>query len=143
VNAPLPAYVQKPKPFLGGAHALLGLFGRLQVSGLIARSTTTGITASTTHSIAGGTALTASVNVVSTCANAGDALTLGMANIGESMDIYNAGAAAAGVYPPSSSIAIDGGTAGAPVTLGAGHRATFTLTAANTIVSALLGGTSN
>lgn len=116
--------------------------GGLGVAGLVAESVQVGITASTTHTIAGGTALTKQVNVVSTCANAGDAVTLANLAVGQHQDVYNAGAAAAGVYPAAAGIAIDGGTAGAAVTLTNAKRCRYTCVAANTILSEQLGAAS-
>lgn len=130
----LPAYLLK-----GVRRAAVGLFNSVTTSGINTRSVTAGITASTTHSIAGGTALTAETNVVSTVANIGDAVTLFALQPGQSQEVYNAGANAAAVYPASASVAIDGGAAGAAATLSSGKRAKFTCTAANTIVSAQLG----
>lgn len=133
----LPAYVLK-----GSIKRALGLFGSVSTTGINTRSVTAGIAASTTHSIAGGTALTTEINVIGTCANAGDAVTLPNLQPGQSVEVYNAGAAAAGVYPYSASVAIDGGSAGAAVTLTNAKRARFTCTAANVIISTQLGAVS-
>jgi hypothetical protein len=130
----LPAYVLK-----GVKRAAIFMAASFVSSGINTRSVTAGIVASTTHTIAGGTPLTTEINVIGTCANAGDAVTLPVLTPGQSCEVYNAGAAAAGVYPAASGVAIDGGSAGAAVTLTNGKRARFTCTAANTIVSAQFG----
>lgn len=111
----------------------------LSLVGFVARSTTVGIVASTTHSIAGGTPLTTAVNVVATCANVGDAVTLPTMVVGQELEIYNDGANALAVYPPSSGIAIDSGSAGASVALTATKRAKYVQVSATAIKSAQLG----
>lgn len=58
------------------------------------------ITAGTTQTQAGGTALTTSVNVVTTVTTSGDGVTLPNAMIGDSVDILNLGANTCTVYPP-------------------------------------------
>ena len=128
-----------PYVLKGVKRAAVGLFGAITTSGINTKSVTAGITASTTHTIAGGTALTTEINVIATCASAGDAVTLPPLAPGQSAEVYNAGAAAAGVYPAASGVAIDGGSAGAAVTLTNGKRAKFTCIAANVITSAQLG----
>lgn len=132
-----------PYVLKGAIKRALGFFNSVTTTGINTRSVATGLTASTTHSIAGGTPITAEVNLISTCANAGDAVTLPALTVGQAVDIYNAGAAAAGVYPAASGVAIDGGSAGAAVTLTNGQRCRYTCTAANTIVSAKLGAVSS
>ena len=72
------------------AGTALGINGQANVT----------ITAGTTQSQAGGTALTASMNVITTVATGGDAVTLPNAMIGDSIDILNLGANACAVYPP-------------------------------------------
>lgn len=97
------------------------------------------LVASTTHSIAGGTPCTAQINKFATVANSGDAGTLVLTSPGDFQDVYNDGANPMAVYPPNSSTAIDGGSAGASVTLTNAKRCRYTLMAANTIESAQLG----
>lgn len=128
-----------PYVLKGKISRALGTFKQIVTSGLNTVGVVTGLVASTTHTIAGGTPLTAAVNVIATCANSGDAVTLAALAIGQSQEVYNAGAAPAGVYPAASGVAIDGGTAGAAVTLTNAHRCRYTCVAANTITSAQLG----
>lgn len=123
----------------GVMRAALGSFGSMTTKGVNTRSVTPGITASTTHSIAGGTPLTSEFNYIGTCANVGDAVTLPAMNPGQSVEVWNAGANAAAVYPAASGVTIDGGSAGAAVTLSATKRAKFLCVAAGVIVSAQLG----
>lgn len=59
----------------------------------------TGITANVGSSQATGTALTQAVNVVATCAIAGDALLLPRASAGDELWVRNNGAASADVFP--------------------------------------------
>jgi hypothetical protein len=89
-----------------------------------------GVTASTTHTIAGGTKVAGGYVNIATCANAGDAVVL-PANpvVGQEVFISNAGAAAAGVYPGASTDKIDGGSAGAAATLTNVKSALFTCVA--------------
>jgi hypothetical protein len=122
-----------PYVLKGATKRALGIFN------FVVHGTTSGITASTTHTIAGGTPLTSEVNVISTCANAGDAVTLPALTVGQTVDIFNNGAAAAAVYPATSSYTIDGGSAGASVTLTNAKRCRYLCVAANTIISAQLG----
>lgn len=135
----LPAYVLKGA--IKRAQALFTTMTALNVvsTGVITRSVAAGLTASTTHTIAGGTPLTGEINVVGTAANSGDAVTLPALAIGQSVEVYNAGANPIGVYPNASGVAIDGGSAGAAVTLTNARRCRFTCTATNTIISAQLG----
>lgn len=75
-------------------------------------SVTTGITANTGSTQATGTLLTSVVNVVATCANAGDALLLPPASKGDEIWVRNNGAASADVFPQVGG-AINGGSANA------------------------------
>jgi hypothetical protein len=63
------------------------------------KSVTAGITASTTQTQAGGTALISGINEVSTVANAGDAVTLPTAVAGLEIKVFNNGANAMSVFP--------------------------------------------
>jgi hypothetical protein len=65
-------------------------------------STQSGITASTTHSIAGGTPIVAGQAEIHVCATSGDAVTLPLAQPGMEITIVNNGAAPAGVYPQAT-----------------------------------------
>lgn len=125
------------KGTLGAALVEAGV--NLKADGLMQLSVTVGITASTTHSRAGATKLTTVINKISTCANAGDAVLLPAMLPGQYVDIYNDGVAAAGVYPNAGTDAIDGGTAGAAVTLTNAKRCRYTCLAAGVIESAQLG----
>lgn len=93
----------------------------VRAPGLVAAS----IVASTTQSLAGGTPITAMLTLVNAL-NAGDAVTLPQALPGAfyALDIV-ASTAAPTVYPGLSSDKIDGGTAGAGVSLTVAHRGFF------------------
>ncbi len=79
-------------------------------------SVTTGITANTGSSLATGEVLNARVNVISVCANAGDAVTLPTGcGKGAELIVRNNGAASADVFPPTALATINGGSAGAAV----------------------------
>lgn len=108
-------------------------------NGIVSRGVATGLTASTTHTLAGATALTKELNIVSTAANSGDAVSLPALAPGQSAVVFNSGASPIAVFPAAASVAIDGGTAGASVTLTNAKRAAFYCTAANVVVSAQLG----
>lgn len=104
-----------------------------------AQSVTTGITASTTQTLAGATALTTKMNYVATAANSGDAVALPAMVPGQSVTVFNDGANPIKVFPAAANVAIDGGTAGASVTLTNAKRATFFCKTATAITSAQLG----
>lgn len=72
-------------------------------------STQSGITASTTHSAAGGVPIVASQAEIHTCANSGDAVTLPPAQAGMQITIVNNGANPAGVYPSGTDQINNGG----------------------------------
>lgn len=135
----LPAYVLKGAIRRAQAFFTSVTAKNVISTGIRTTSVVTGITASLTHTLAGATALTGEVNIISTCANAADSVSLPALTPGQSVDVYNAGIAAAAVYPAAAGVAIDGGSAGAPVTLTNAKRARFTCTAANVIVSAQYG----
>lgn len=122
---------------VAGVDITAGLAG-LAVSGATT-AFTGGITASATQTLAGATKLTAKLNQVSTSAAAGNAVSLPALLAGQSVTIFNDGANAIKVFPAAAGVAIDGGSAGAAVTLSAGKRALFLCTAANVIESAQLG----
>lgn len=107
------------------------------LAGIMLDSVTNNITASTTHSIAGAVALAASVNVISTVANASDAVKLPVATggIGQAVTVFNNGASACAVYPGESGTVIDSHSAGAAATLTNGHSACFFQNTASTWVS--------
>lgn len=134
--------------FLGGRSFQAISVGILQVTGATIpggskSAVNAGLTASTTQTLAGGLPLTAGVNVLSTVANSGDAVTLAIgAVVGQSQKIFNDGAHPAGVFPVSASVQIDGGSAGAKVTLTNALRCEYTCTAVNVIKSSQLGAVS-
>ncbi|MBF0560721.1 MAG: hypothetical protein HQL37_01645 [Alphaproteobacteria bacterium] len=99
----------------------------------------TGITAATTQTRVGATALTVKVNNIATVANSGDAVALPAAIAGKSVVIFNSGAHPASVFPAGASDTIDGGSAGAAVTLTNAKRAEFYCIAQGVWVSAQLG----
>jgi hypothetical protein len=111
--------------------------GALNVSGIEAKAVANGLTASTTQTRVGGTAMTKAINRFSTVANSGDAGTLPALAAGQSVVVVNDGANPMKVFPNGASDQIDGGTAGASVTLTNAKRCTFTCLAANIIVSQL------
>lgn len=113
-------------------------FASVTVTGLIAESATNAITASTTQTQVGGTALTTQQNRISVCANSGDAVTLAALTPGQSQTIYNDGAQPAKVFP-ASGMAIDGGSANASVPLANAKRCKYQCIATNVIISAQLG----
>ena len=107
--------------------------------GLVA--SVTGITAGTTHTLAGAVPLTGAINVVTVCATSADAVSLPSASaalVGSSILVFNNGAAAAAVWPLLAD-KIDGGTAGAAVVLTNAKRCEYYCTAVNNWVSAQLG----
>ena len=84
----------------------------------------TGITASTTQTQAGGTALTAQWNEISTVANASDTVTLAPCYLGSFQIVKNSGAHILKVYAPSGAD-IDGGSANGFVLIPPGTEVTF------------------
>lgn len=91
----------------------------------MAGSYATGITAGTTQTQAGATALTAAVNVVTVVGTDGDGVILPTRDGGSVVFVQNADAGQdIKVYPPVGG-AIDGGSANAAVTLGEGVKAFF------------------
>lgn len=103
--------------------------GTLQASANVAISgalvqAAASITASTTHSIAGATPL-AAISLVN-AANANDAVKLPIATKGLTYCVITVGSTATpNVYPGQSADTIDGGSAGASVTLLAAHRGAY------------------
>jgi hypothetical protein len=89
-------------------------------------ATNTGITASTTQTLAGATQLAAGYSNVSTVANASDAVKLPDAIKGARCIVSNSGAAAAKVFPKLVTDVIDAVAAGGSVTLTNGKSALFT-----------------
>jgi len=128
---------------IGATTPAAGTFTSLTSIGIETKSVATGLTASTTQTLAGGLALTKYINYVSTVANAGDAVTLPALAPGQACVVFNAAATnSMKVFPNAASVAIDGGTAGASVNLAATKRAMFICLATNVVVSAQLGAVS-
>lgn len=84
------------------------------------KTTIAGLTADV-GSIQGGQPLTDYINEISTCATAGDSVTLPAAVAGSEVVIINNGIAACDVFPASSDI-LNGGTVDLPESLGVGSR---------------------
>ena len=123
----------------GGVQASMN-----QTLGLNAPVTGT-ITAGTTQTIAGATQLYTGYNFLTVCANTGDAVKLPAvyATPGQAVHLFNQGTKNASVFPYESTVTkIDGGTAGAAVTLTAGANATFVQDTASTWTSELGGAKS-
>lgn len=99
-----------------------GLF--VNTAKAVGGSVVTGVTAGTTQTQAGATALTGANNVVGTVANANDGVILPVAEVGDSVYVRNAGANTAKVYPPVGG-SVNGGTANAAVTLASGASTVF------------------
>lgn len=84
-----------------------------------AQSAVSGVTASTTQTIAGGTVISKAITRISTCANSGDALTLPTAKAGDIRYVFNKGAQTAGIFPYSATEKINALSVGAVYTLAA------------------------
>ena len=87
-------------------------------------STATGITAGTTQTQAGATALTSQYNNVTVCATAGDGVELPTPVAGKEVSVKNSGLTSLSVYPPSS-VAINALAVNIPMTLQVGSVVTF------------------
>lgn len=124
----LPAYIPK-----GTNIAAVGQFTKLDLG------VTTGLTASTTQTRAGALALTTAINNLATVANSGDAVGLPAAVAGAFVIVLNGGANPAKVFPLGSADTIDGGSAGASVTLTNAKRCLYLCVAAGVWISAQLG----
>ena len=103
---------------------------------------TTGLVASTIQTLVGALPLAFGRNIVVTVANVGDSVSLPALSVGQTSEVYNNGANALKVWPATGLVAIDGGVAGAAVTLSAGKRASFLATSATSIISAQMGAPS-
>lgn len=79
----------------------LSVTGYITASTFVIGGVTTGITASTTQTQVGGTALTTEINNVATVANANDTVTLPSAAAGRRCVIFNNGANTLRIYPAS------------------------------------------
>jgi hypothetical protein len=103
--------------------SLLAFLAAPTFTGHVKRSATTGITASTTQT-QGQQALTTDINIVSTCANANDVVTLPAAVAGMVIYIRNNGAQTLQIFPASGDN-INGTGVDASVTLVAGASVTY------------------
>jgi hypothetical protein len=99
----------------------------VNITGVLKKSVTDGITAGTTQTQAGATALTTDVNRIATCANVGDVVGLPQALAGKTCKIINDGANNAQVFPKTSGDNIDSEAANAvdPNALAAGTARTY------------------
>jgi hypothetical protein len=103
----------------------------------IVNTVTTGITAGTTHTLAGAVPLTAQINNITVCATIADAVALPAANaaaLGDWIVVINNGAAAAAVWPQAAD-KIDAIATGSPATVTQAKRSIFYCVALNTWVS--------
>lgn len=102
---------------------------------------TTGLTASATQTLVAATQLVLGTNVVTVCATIGNAVKLPQSpSPNQECLVLNNGAAAASVFPGESTSTIDGGSAGAAVTLTQAKSALFVCTVAGAWVSCGQGG---
>jgi hypothetical protein len=110
--------------------------GNIVFSGALQNaSITNGITASTTHTVAGAAPLTTRLNFISTVANADDAVKLPPASassIGNEVIAFNQGASVCSIFPGETTTAIDQGTTGASVVLTNTHAGVFIQNTAST-----------
>jgi hypothetical protein len=122
-----------------GSFTTLSATGAVSLAGGAISQQASSVTASTTHTIVGATALTP-ISLVN-AANANDAVKLPVATAGLTYTVITVGSTATpNVYPGQSADTIDGGSAGASVTLTAAHRgATFYCAVAGNWVSSLFG----
>jgi hypothetical protein len=87
----------------------------------------TGLTASVTQTLAGALQLTGDYNNVTVVGTAADAVKLPAATLGKQVWVTNSAASnAMGVFPQAATDIIDGGSAGAKVTVSAAKSALFT-----------------
>ncbi len=110
----------------------------LAFSGKFTGGASATVSASVTQTRVGGTALTNFWNNVTTVGTTGDAVTLGALGNGQAQVVFNNGANSASVFPNGASDTIDGGSAGAAVTLGTSQGAIYVKVTTNTIISLAL-----
>jgi len=122
---------------LGGKSAVPAInSGTVTVTSAIGLAVTNSITASVTQTLAGAVALTTPVNVITKVGTAGDAVKLVAAGTsGTYQVVINQGASACAVFPFEAGTKIDGGSAGASVTLTNAKNATFYNTDATNWIS--------
>lgn len=111
----------------GGVLAANATTTTFQIIGRLLRSSTDSITAGTTQTQAGATALTTDTNRITVCANLADVVGLPSAIVGSSCTIIHDGVQNAGVFPKTSGDSIDGAAADAvdPNALVAGTTRTY------------------
>lgn len=104
------------------------------VSGVLADQTSVAnaLTAGTTQTIAGGTAITKTMSRFTTVANSGDAATLPAATVGERRYVFNKGANSLNVFPNASTEVINALSAGAAYALAATKGVLFCCMVAGT-----------
>lgn len=134
---------------IGGTTPAAGTFGNVTVNGVLSPlggtlAVSSTATASTTHTLAGATQLTGSRCLVN-AANANDAVKLPIALAGLTYTVFSVGSVATmAIFPGQSADTIDGGTAGASVTLTSAHRGSvFYCVVAGNWISDLLGAVSS
>jgi hypothetical protein len=126
---------------IGATTPAPGTFTSLTSMGLAMESVAGGIVAGSTHTLAGATPLGSQTNIVATVAVSGDGVALPAATaaiVGTAIVAFNQGASPAAVWPQAAD-KIDGGSAGAAVTLTNAKRCAYYCVAINTWVSAQLG----
>ena len=126
---------------IGQTTPAAGAFTTLSASGGISQPGSGAVvTASTTHTLAGATQLANGINLVN-AANANDTVKLPVAIKGATVVVITVGSVATpAIFPGQSADTIDGGSAGASVTLTAAHRgATFYCAVAGNWVSSFFG----
>lgn len=106
----------------------------LAVGGNLKKSIQGALTAGTTHTLVGATAITADIAVITICANTADAVALPTMAVGQEIEIINTAGHNAAVWPQAAQ-QIDGAGAGTAVVLTALYGARFVCSATNTIVS--------
>lgn len=106
----------------------------LNVTGSTTSSVTNAITAFATGGQASATALTTTLNRITTCATAGDSVKLPAAAAGRTVRVINSGAAYANVFPVSGEV-IDTLTANLAVSVPVGQEITFSCEVAGTWIS--------
>lgn len=103
----------------------LDVLGNVKLTGNLERSVTAAVTASTTHTQGGATALTADINNVSVCANVDDAVKLPSAVAGMTVVVINNGAQQLRIWPASGDN-LGTGVDTVRAALAAGSNARFT-----------------
>jgi hypothetical protein len=149
-----PAFAQEPADNLlitppGGTQGKLANFvngGTIAqtllsplLGGIPQEAVTSGITASTTQTLAGAVPLTTAVNVISTVATANNAVKLAPVSLNtgycQVQIVINNGASAASIFPYETATAIDSHSTAAAATLTNGHSAFFFQNTPSTWVS--------